>query len=240
MMSSNKPYRTDYRKNPGKGNRKNNGRNYGGTKKGKYQKAVFTRMRGAGFADTLFVQLNYVESLNLSNGSPRIQYTFRGNSLFDPDYTGTGHQPMYFDQYAAIYQRYRVLGSSIRVDCINAQGLSACYFIMFPNTEIATLTSIPLALEQSRARAANIMPIAGGGPAARYQQYCSTRKACGLTKGEFYDDTYSSTVGNNPNQIWYWNLFWETTDSSSDVTVNAIVKLVYYVQFYDKAPGVLS
>ena len=211
-----------------------------GKKKAKYQKAVITRMKGAGFSDTLFVKLNYVESLNLSNGTPRIQYAFRGNSLFDPDYTAAGHQPMYFDQYAAIYNSYRVVGSAIKVNCINAQGLSACYFIMFPNTEVATLTSIPLALEQARAATANILPIAGGGPAARFKQYCSTRKACGLMKGESYDDSLAATTGNNPTQIWYWNLFWETSDSASNVTINGIVKLTYYVQFFDKKPGVLS
>ena len=229
-----------YRKRNYKNRRPKKPRKRYGKRKAKYQKAVITRMKGAGFADTLFVKLNYVESLNLSNGTPRVQYTFRGNSLFDPDYSGGGHQPMYFDQYAGIYNKYRVVGSAIRVEAINAQGLSGCYFMMFPNTDIATLTSIPLALEQSRARAANIMPIAGGGPAARYKQYCSTRKACGLLKGEAYDDTLSATIGNNPAQVWYWNLFWETTDSASNVTINALVKITYYVQFFDKAPGALS
>ena len=35
------------------------------------------------------------------------------NSLFDPDFTGTGHQPYYFDQFATIYQRYTVIGSKL-------------------------------------------------------------------------------------------------------------------------------
>ena len=44
-----------------------------------------------------------------SNGIAK-QY-MRMNSLFDPDQTGTGHQPYYFDQFAALYNRYTVLGS---------------------------------------------------------------------------------------------------------------------------------
>ncbi len=35
--------------------------------------------------------------------------TFRANSIFDPDFTNVGHQPMFRDQVAALYQSYRVL-----------------------------------------------------------------------------------------------------------------------------------
>lgn len=43
-------------------------------------------------------------------------YAFRTNSLFDPDWTGTGHQPYRFDQLAAIYRKYTVVGSKITVE----------------------------------------------------------------------------------------------------------------------------
>ena len=36
------------------------------------------------------------------------QYQFNANSLYDPDRTGTGHQPYSFDWYSLSYQRFRV------------------------------------------------------------------------------------------------------------------------------------
>lgn len=39
--------------------------------------------------------------------------TFYVNSLYDPDYTGTGHQPMGFDQLSPLYNRYVVTGAKI-------------------------------------------------------------------------------------------------------------------------------
>lgn len=43
------------------------------------------------------------------------------NSLYDPDRTNAGHQPYYFDQIAALYDHYTVIGSRARF-CFYQQG----------------------------------------------------------------------------------------------------------------------
>jgi len=40
---------------------------------------------------------------------------FRANSLYDPNYTGGGHQPNGFDQLIAAYNHFTVISSKIRV-----------------------------------------------------------------------------------------------------------------------------
>lgn len=45
---------------------------------------------------------------------------FRANSLYDPDYTGTGHQPNGFDALMAAYDHFTVLATKIRVRTIQA------------------------------------------------------------------------------------------------------------------------
>lgn len=64
------------------------------------------------------LKMKYTDGVLLSTttGIGVATYAFRCNSLFDPDQTGTGHQPYRFDQLAAIFQRYRVLKSKIIVD----------------------------------------------------------------------------------------------------------------------------
>lgn len=191
-------------------------------------------MKGAGFADSVNVKLNYVQNIIINPGVAIGSYVFRGNSLYDPDYTGGGHQPMYFDEYSAIYNKYRVLGCSIRIDANNASTASALYFICFPATDIGVITSISQALEQGRAKSPKIIPLGQTYSSSRLKQYVSTRKVLGQSKVQVMDDDNAAITTANPFQIWYWNLFWESTDSISNILSHCIVKLTYYCQFFDK------
>lgn len=49
-------------------------------------------------------------------------WQFRLNSLFDPDFTGTGAQPTTFDQWSALYDRYRVLACEADISVVGANG----------------------------------------------------------------------------------------------------------------------
>lgn len=67
-----------------------------------------------GFPTKIITILRYVDILPQTSTAGGIATTvYRLNGLFDPDVTNVGHQPMYFDNYAQIYQSYRVLGSRL-------------------------------------------------------------------------------------------------------------------------------
>lgn len=48
------------------------------------------------------------------------EYVFRANSLFDPNFTGGGHQPKGFDQLTAFYSRFRVYQTKFQLLCTPA------------------------------------------------------------------------------------------------------------------------
>lgn len=79
------------------------------------------RQMGA-FSNQQLVSLRYGTQLTLNSTSIGTYgtHSFRANDIFDPDFTGTGHQPRGFDQWAQFYDNYVVLGSKIRVHCQNA------------------------------------------------------------------------------------------------------------------------
>lgn len=69
-----------------------------------------------GYPRTLKFKHKYVDTvrLNFSGLGAVAQYRVRCNGLFDPDQTGTGHQPAYFDNLSSIYNYYSVIGSKIK------------------------------------------------------------------------------------------------------------------------------
>ena len=89
-----------------------------------------------GFPDEFITTIRYVDVYTLTSASNGIAKQYmRMNSLFDPDQTGTGHQPYYFDQFAALYNRYTVLGSKLTAefsllpsDCYSSAVRPSCYW----------------------------------------------------------------------------------------------------------------
>ena len=72
--------------------------------------------------------LRYSELIPISVSTGTIgSYVFSANSLFDPDVTGTGIQPLYFDQLMALYDHYVVLSSTFKctfASCVGPLGSS--------------------------------------------------------------------------------------------------------------------
>jgi len=64
------------------------------------------------------INLRYCDEILVTGAGTVGVHTFRLNSMFDPDYTATGHQPMGRDQWAAFYGRYVVANAVIKAEWI--------------------------------------------------------------------------------------------------------------------------
>ncbi len=99
-------------------------------------------------------QVQFVSTGTLGSFSPT-SYIFRLTGLYDPNQTGVGHQPYYFDQWCTFYDRYRVLNTKWTATAYQKEGGAGSekYFtaMMYSSNEsVGALIQTVEALENKR------------------------------------------------------------------------------------------
>lgn len=75
--------------------------------------------------------------MSCTTGIPSVS-NFRCNGIYDPDQTGSGHQPLGHDEVALLYRHYVVLGSKITVRAIPTTSASGVPMIIALQTKDVT------------------------------------------------------------------------------------------------------
>jgi len=76
-----------------------------------------------GFPTKKLVHLRYHDFITLNpTVAGGASHVFTANGLYDPNITGTGHQPNGFDQLMGLYNHYTVIDSTIRVRPVPTTG----------------------------------------------------------------------------------------------------------------------
>lgn len=108
-------------------------------KKGRrVRKMKMSRAILEGFPKSKLCKLRYVETISLDPSAGAIvQKIYRANGAYDPNYSGAGHSPMGYDQWAQIYLNYCVVGSQINMRYIpntNASTTPGYFGILLDST----------------------------------------------------------------------------------------------------------
>lgn len=87
---------------------------------------VVPRAMSSALPNSMTVKLKYYEALSLDAvGGGTAVNVFSANGCYDPNITGTGHQPRAFDQYMAFYQKGVCVASKITLKGIIANNTDA-------------------------------------------------------------------------------------------------------------------
>ncbi len=180
----------------------------------------------------------YSEVLTFTLVSGAVQsYSFRANSLFDPDRTGTGHQPLGFDQLSALYNRYCAYGLSweINVPCSN-DAVSIAVGMSNGTRTVASVNDFTSFIESPTVRQATIGT--SGGPPAIFSGNKSLNEFIGVSKRTYLiDDRFQSQITTNPTEsIDLVIAMYNESTVSVDVRLN--INLHYKSVFFD--PVVLT
>lgn len=94
-------------------------------------------MRIGGLSKSYKARLRYVEEVTVDPAAGAIaSVIFRANDLYDPFYSGTGHQPYGFDQLMSRYDHFTVIASRCMVQFVGSGSASNAvpgYFLIHLN-----------------------------------------------------------------------------------------------------------
>jgi len=188
-----------------------------------------------GFPTSLRTKLRYHESIAYVSAAGSVtQNIFRFNSLFDPNETGLGHQPHYFDQLSAVYGRYVVVASTIKATFmpVTETAATACWKFGIVGQSGGTISaSADINCELGHSVWDQINGRTGG-PNQKTLMLSYTPGAClNLTTK---DTDAGALVSANPDQT-YKAVVW-TADLQATGNTNMIVNIefVYDVVFTDR------
>lgn len=159
------------------------------------------------------IKFRYCDKLTLAPAGASVSafHVFSANGLYDPDITGTGHQPIGFDQWMAFYNHYTVIGSKISVTFVNAdvnQTGIVGITLDDDNTPISTVAST--LMEQPNCAYAMVNTREGSNKTTLSLQ---TNPLKFLTK-KVDDGNVTGDVSNNPAEQVYFTVWADSHDGA--------------------------
>jgi hypothetical protein len=144
---------------------------------------------------TTTVNLVYSTERQITATAGEVQWDFLINSLFDPDETFTGSQPSYYDEWMALYKKYRVTDVLAEVWCSNASAGHLKVSAAPSGDGITGFTTEDVAgWRNSRESAFN-----SGGPLAYFKMHVKCHTTRGISRVSLLaEDSYAAGVSASP------------------------------------------
>jgi len=184
------------------------------------------RNRFPGYPRSEKVTLRYVDNTTqTATGLSVFQY--RLNGPYDPDEAVGGNQPLGFDQYMALYNRYRVEKCHVVVDFVNGgttllAAIAPSISVTDPST-IEDLMCLPRALHA-------LIPAQGGMDRHRFIMDVDIKEFFGLAANIDNDLTGDATSA--PSKQLYLHVGSEENDSSAKAVVISVF-LEFEIKFME-------
>jgi len=185
-------------------------------------------------------QLYYESALGLTapTSGNAVTYFFSANGMFDPNITGTGHQPIGFDQMMLSFEQATVIRSNIEVTFNIGPGLTVqCGVAIFPDA--SGLTDPKQLVENGLIR---FIPITSGSSTFQNQHartkvrlFCDIGKYFGrpTPQSMLNDDNLYTTAAANPvEQVYFGVVAWQISPDGSTTTLIGFDALISYDVIY--------
>ncbi|AUM61758.1 capsid [uncultured virus] len=193
-----------------------------------------------GIGDQLFCKLKYWDHHRYSITGPDVAGNARSfqSSLRDPDLSGTGTQPQFYDQLMAMYNKYQVLAMKVRMTVANASAIPALIGSGFSDTIVTPVAVGDMAFYKYM----RVKQVPGvGGPVTRITHYITAKKINGQAAVTQMDNE-DGTDSTDPSDRFYFyvNVAPANLTGSDTVNVDVNTEITYYARFFEQKVATLS
>jgi len=189
-----------------------------------------------------YVTMGYAGSYTMteSGAGTGAIYQFRLNSLYDPDYTGTGTYAQGYSAYNGLYQLMRV----VRVRAIASfySGTSGNMTVgWLPSQSSVVAANFAYLEAQPFAKSVVLQGNTGGGHSvARFDQHFDLARVTQQTRAQYMSDQdYAAAPSSNPTKSVYLTCFLAGHAGSAQ-SVGFTMRLVYEVEVSIPYPAIVN
>jgi hypothetical protein len=184
-------------------------------------------------------KLPYMQAITLNGGASVVTgYVFSANGCFDPNITGTGHQPMGFDQMMVFYNHYTVLRARVTAMFENT-GTPTSKVGLSISGSTTFSTDYEVNIENGQLVWATIQPAGTNGSTCALKTSVNCAAFQGL-QNIMDDPDMRGDIASNPiEQLYFLLTLWNTSGATVPVA-NVDVLIEYDVVFHEPKKGTLS
>lgn len=179
-----------------------------------------------GFPNSIITTMRYCEAFTKTSTLGAIAFnTFNANSIYDPNETGVGHQPMYRDQWAGIYDQYVVIGSKITVHFASQDTKNWVVGICGDDN-----SAFPPALTDKMEQNNSVYTMLGGnGDTRTLTMTFEPQENLGIDAKA--DGASQTSVGSNPSELYCFGVWGHVIDATLTGKFDFTVEIEYTVKF---------
>ena len=184
---------------------------------------------GLGFPKKVVATHKYSDFFTVKSTAGIVaKYTFSANDMFDPNVSGTGHQPMYFDQYCALYNHWVVIGSKCRFKVLPQSSVQPPFAIAAMTNDDATTPviagGITTAYEETNGKPIKLFAGDSTDTTKSVMLKYSAKKTFG--KNIIGNSLQQGTASAGPTEGYYFDLYVGGL-TAADATVCVVVEIEY-------------
>jgi len=200
-----------------------------------YTKRLFTQKPLYPLGRQFKTSMRYVESIVLNSGVTTSHYSWKANSLFDPNDTGVGHQPLGFDQIIPFWGKYQVTSAAIRVNFFNMDTAQRTVYAGIKVSDINIPTfDARTDIERGHTKYQMLTNINGTKNHCQLTHYVDIGKFLGITDVND-DERLKGTASTSPSEGVYFHVFSEPTRTGAPEECVITVQIDYNCVFSEPA-----